>query len=148
MKSVYAFHGPLLMMLVLSVLIFIATIPMGNGSYDTKKTQLKITDLKRGTFERERASDTGDLQSPSDHKNVKLVTITNGNSSKRGLRGKRKTTLPGYGISRSKRAKGRLKAYLYQLFQMIKSEDQRLIRKEMVLRLVNDKEVATGCSSW
>lgn len=116
MKGVYALHGRLLMMLVLSVLIFMATVPMGNCFYNRKKTQLKAIDVKRGTSKWIRASDNGgnpENQSPSDNTKVKRVRITNANgySITRGLKRKRNITLSGSGSSRSKRAKGKVKSF-------------------------------------
>lgn len=131
MKSVYTFHGRLHRMLVLTVLIFMATVPMGNGFYNTKKSHLKAMNSRRGTSERARASDSDNHpknRTPSDNTSVKQVTITNGYSLTRGLRRKRKSKLSGSGILRSKRAKGKVN-FCYTLY----SNSKKVIKIKLSL---------------
>lgn len=111
MKRVYARPGGVFVMLPLSLLIFMATVPMGNGFYDRKKTYLKAIQLKRGTSKWVRGSESDDHpenQSPLDNTNIKRVKMTNGFSITPGLRRKRKITPADSGSSRLKRAKGKV----------------------------------------
>lgn len=97
-------------MLVLSLLIFMATVPVGNGFYDRTKTYLKTGQLRRGTFKRVRGLVSGDHpeKRPLDTTNTKRVKVSNGFPITAGSLRKRKNTLADSGSSRSKQAKGKV----------------------------------------
>ena len=98
-------------MLVLSLLIFMATVPVGNGFYDRTKTYLKTGQLRRGTFKRVRGLVSGDhpeKQRPLDTTNTKRVKVSNGFPVTADSWRKGKNTLADSGSSRSKRAKGKV----------------------------------------
>lgn len=114
MKSGYSLHERLFVMLLLS-LIFIATIPIGSGFYNRKKTHLETIYFKRGFSEWEGASASGDHpenKNPSDNTNFNRVKVTNGYSITKVLRRKKKRiAFSSTGSTRSKQARGRVKSF-------------------------------------
>lgn len=113
MNRVYAWPGRAFVMLVLSLLIFMATVSVGNGFYGRKKAYLKTIQPRRGTFKWVRWSGSGDHQenqSPSDNTNIKRVKVTNGFPITVGFRRKREYTLTDSGSSRSKQGKGKVQS--------------------------------------
>lgn len=110
MKRVYAQPGRAFVMLILSLLIFMTTVPVGNGFYDRKKAYLKTNQLRRGPFKWARGSGSGrhqDNQSPLDNTNIKRVKVANGLPITAWFR---KYTLADSGSSRSKRGKGKVQS--------------------------------------
>jgi len=105
MKRVYARPGRAFVMLLLSLLIFMATVSVGNGFYDRKKAYFKTIQLGRGIFKWARGSDIGDHQ---ENANIKRFKMANGLPITAGFRRKRKYTLGDSGKSRSKRGKGKV----------------------------------------
>ena len=112
MKRVYAWSGGGFVMLALSLLTFMATVPVGNGFYDRKKTQyLKTIHIRRGTFKWVTGSVSGDHpanQRPLDTTNIKRVKLTNGFPITAGFRRKRNITLADSSSSRTKRRRGKV----------------------------------------
>lgn len=100
-------------MLVLSLLIFMATVPVGNCFYGKTKTSLKTGQLRRGTFKRVRGLVSGDhleKQRPIDTTNTKRVKVSNGFPITAGFWRKRKITLAESGSLRSRRARGKVQS--------------------------------------
>ena len=109
MKRVYARPGRAFVMLVLSLLIFMATVPVGNGFYNRKKAYLNTNQLRRGPFKWAIGSGSGrhqeNSQSPLGNTNVKRVKVANGLAITARFR---RYTLADSGSSRSKRGKGKM----------------------------------------
>ena len=113
MKSVYARPGRAFVMLVLSLLIFMATVPVGNGFYYRKKAYLKTIQLRRRTFKWARGSgsiDHKENQRPLDNTNIKRIKVTNGLPITADFRRKKKYILADSVRSRSKRGKGKVQS--------------------------------------
>ena len=100
-------------MLVLSLLTFMAAVPVGNGFYDKNKTYLKTVHIRRGTFKWVTGSVSGDHpanQRPLDTTNIKRVKLTNGFPITAGFRRKRKITLADSSSSTTKRTRGKVQS--------------------------------------
>lgn len=144
MKRVYARPGRAFVMMVLSLLIFMATVPVGNGFYNRKKAYLKTNQLRRETFKWAGESDNGHHQgnqSPLDNTNSKRVKVAFGLPMTARFR---KYTLADSGSSRSKRrGKGKVQSssILRIIIQNKVIENGEFSWKERLLSVARCKSV-------
>ena len=115
MKSLYALHGRVFVMLALTLFILMVTICLGDAFHNRKNAHLKTIYLKRGTTKLAGAShrvSNPQNRSPSDNTNVKPMKDTNGYLITAGSKRKRnKISLSRIGKTRARKTRGKVQNF-------------------------------------